>query len=490
MKPSDAAAAVVPEAGDPGAQSSAKIIQLRRRRDETAFLPAALEIVETPAPPLGRAIGATIIAFFCVALAWSFFGRVDIIATAPGKVAPFGRVKLVQPLESGVVTAIHVGDGDHVTAGQVLIELDNRTVKAERDKIARDLVQARLTAAQLTALKAGLEGGDPEAAFVPPPDSPARLVARARSDVTARAAEQAAKLASLDRQIAQKQAEAEEIAATVAKLQASMPILAQQVDVRQQAMAIQFGNKLAYLEVEQRLVEQQHELIVQQHRSAEASTARQALLQQVQQTQAEYARGIYDDLADAEQNVEDQSQDLIKAQDHLEQQVLTAPIDGTVQQLAIHTVGGVVTPAQALLVVVPEDHELEIEAMVENRDVGFVHLGQPVEVKIETFNFTRYGLLHGTVVGLSRDAVSEDQRRRPESQSTEDRDPHEGEKSGEPGYVARIWLDQTSIQVEGLAQPLGPGMAVTAEIKTGRRRVIDYLLSPLRQYQQEAMRER
>jgi hemolysin D len=213
-----------------------------------------------------------------VSLAWSFLGRVDIIATAPGKVAPFGNVKLVQPLETGVVSAIHVHDGDHVTAGQVLIELDSKTARAERDKIAADLLQARLDTAKLTALKTGLEGGDPLAAFDPPPDAPARLVSRAR------AAEQAAKLAFLDQQIAQKQAEGEEIAATVAKLQTSTPILAEQVEVRRQAMNIQFGNKLAYLEVEQRLVEQQHETIVQQHRATESQSAREALLRQSQQT--------------------------------------------------------------------------------------------------------------------------------------------------------------------------------------------------------------
>jgi len=486
MKPSEATA--TPAAPEPP-KHTAKIIPLRRRRDEAAFLPAALEIVETPAPPLGRAIGATIIAFFCVALAWSFFGKVDIIATAPGKVAPFGKVKLVQPLESGVVTAIQVQDGDHVTAGQVLIELDSRTVRAERDKTARAVLQASLDVAQLTALKSGLEGGDPVAAFVPP-EAPANLVARARANVVARAAEQAAKLASLDQQAAQKQAEAEEIAATIAKLQASTPILAQQVDVRQQAMNIQFGNKLAYLEVQQRLVEQQHETIVQQHRATETTSAREALLREYQRTQAEYARAIYDDLAKAEETVSEQSQDLIKAEDHLQQQVLTSPIDGTVQQLEIHTVGGVVTPAETLAVVVPEDHELEIEAMVQNRDVGFVHVGQPVEVKIETFTFTRYGLLHGTVESISRDAITEDQRKRPDDQANDSRDQRDADKAGEPVYVARIRLDRNSVMVDGKAEPLGPGMAVTAEIKTGRRRVIDYLLSPLRQYQNEAMRER
>jgi hemolysin D len=309
--------------------------------------------------------------------------------------------------------------------------------------------------------------------------------------VAARAAEQTAKLAALDQQIAQKQAETEEIAATVAKLQASTPILAEQVEVRRQAMNIQFGNKIAYLEVEQRLVEQQHETLVQQHRATETRTAREALLRQYQQTEAEYARGLYDDLGTAEQTAEEQTQELIKAEDRLQQQVLTAPIDGTVQQLAIHTVGGVVTPAQSLLVVAPDDHELEIEAMVQNHDVGFVHVGQPVEIKVETFTFTRYGLLHGTVESISRDAVSDDKRKTPDQKAAAADQASPGDdQAGAPVYVARIKLEKSSIMVEGKAEPLGPGMAVSAEIKTGRRRVIDYLISPLRQYEQEAIRER
>jgi hemolysin D len=488
MKPSEATAPVADEAAPK--RPSAKVIPLRRNREETAFLPAALEIVETPPPPLGRAIGATIIAFFCAALAWSYLGKVDIIATAPGKVAPFGQVKIVQPLESGVVTAIHVNDGDRVAAGQVLIELDGRTAKAERDKIAHDLLEARLDTAQLQALKAGLGGADPLGAFVPPDGAPQILVERTRADLAARAAEQAAKLATLDQQIAQKKAEGDEIAATVAKLQASTPILAEQVEVRRQAMQIQFGNKLAYLEVEQRLVEQQHETIVQQHRQAEIETARTALQRQYQQAQAEYARGIYDDLAQAEQTAADQAQDLIKAESRLEEARLTAPIDGTVQQLAVHTVGGVVTPAQALLVVVPENHQLEIEAMVQNRDVGFVHEGQAVEIKVETFNFTRYGLLHGTVESVSRDAVAQDQRKRQDDPSADGHAESGSEPSAEPAYVARIRLDESAVLVDGKPEPLGPGMAVQAEIKTGRRRVIDYLLSPLREYSHEALRER
>jgi hemolysin D len=162
-----------------------------------------------------------------------------------------------------------------------------------------------------------------------------------------------------------------------------------------------------------------------------------------------------------------------------------------VQQLAIYTVGGVVTPAQSLLVVVPVDSHLEIEAMVSNRDIGFVHSGQDVEIKVDTFPFTRYGLLHGQVLSVSLDAISRDKP----ADKQNDKPPSDNVSTSEPkgqefAYAARISLDRTQMQVEDKLVNLGMGMAVTAEIKTGSRTVLSYLLSPILKYKQESLRER
>jgi hemolysin D len=162
-----------------------------------------------------------------------------------------------------------------------------------------------------------------------------------------------------------------------------------------------------------------------------------------------------------------------------------------VQQFAVHTVGGVVTPAQQLMAVVPADSHLGIEAMVSNRDIGFVYPGQAAAVKIDTFNFTRYGLLHGAVLSLSQDAISRDKP----SDKSGDKPQGTQDKTSEPQgqelvYAARVSLEQTQMQVEDKLVNLSPGMAVTVEIKTGSRRVIEYLLSPLLRYKQESLRER
>ena len=171
--------------------------------------------------------------------------------------------------------------------------------------------------------------------------------------------------------------------------------------------------------------------------------------------------------------------------------MLTAPVDGVVQQLAVHTVGGIVTPAQALAVVVPADSHIEIEAMVSNRDIGFVHAGQEAEIKIDTFSFTRYGLLNGKVLSVSQDAITRDKPQDKSDAKTPGAESTSSEPKGqEMNYAARVSLDRTQMQVEDRLVNLSPGMAVTVEIKTGTRRIISYLLSPVLRYKQEVLRER
>ena len=236
------------------------------------------------------------------------------------------------------------------------------------------------------------------------------------------------------------------------------------------------------------MTEQQEDLKVQTKHLHEAEATVAALVDTRAQTLEEYRRSRYAELAEAERKAAGISEDLIRAEQRTNLQLLTAPVDGVVQQLAIHTVGGVVTPAEALLAVVPGDSHLEIEAMVSNRDIGFVQAGQAAEIKVDTFNFTRYGLLHGRVLSVSSDAIARDR-----GQDKFDRraDTSTSEPSGqELVYAARVSLDRTQMQIDEKLVSLTPGMAVTVEIKTGSRRLISYLLSPLAKYRHESLRER
>jgi len=456
----------------PASQPEISVVPFRsaksRRAEETAFLPAALEITETPPSPIGRTIAFMLMALVCVALAWSAWGRIDIVASATGKVVSNGRSKVVQPFETGVVRAIHVQDGQAVKSGDVLIELDPTVNAAERDRLHDDLMAERLNGARLRA--ALVAGEDGSADLVPPDDADPTLAATQRQLLVSQVGEHRAKLASLERQEAQKEAEHQTIAATIHKLDALLPVTQQRVDIRRTLMEKEIGSKLTYYETLQLEIEQQEELGVQRSRLKEAESAVAAIRESRIQAVAEYRKSLSDELAKSEQKANGLARDLIKAQQKTRLQQLTSPVDGVVQQLAVHSVGGVVTPAQALLRVVPQDPVLEVEALVENGDIGFVCPGQEVVLKVQTFPFTRYGTLQGRIASVSNDAISD-------------------EKRGLV-YSARVTLDRAALEVGGASFRLGAGMAVSAEVKIGTRRVIDFVLSPLMEHLDEGLRER
>jgi hemolysin D len=457
--------------------------------DEMEFLPAALEIVETPPRPAGRVIAAGLMLFFVVALLWACIGSVDVIATASGKVVPTGRTKVIQPLESGVVHAIHVQDGQKVKAGDVLVEIDTTVSAAERDRLRNDFTQATLDTARL---KAALElEGDPVKRFVPPEGASETQTTLQKALLANQVDEIRARLSDLDHQIAQNAGNRDAVKSTIAKLTETIPYLRKRAEARRSLLDKGYGSKLDYLTTQQDLIEHRQELEVQKGRLAEAEGALEAHKQQRRQAEDEYKHTVLKDLAEAEQKSASLHEQLLQAAQKYRQQTLTAPVDGTVQQLAVHTEGGVVTPAQVLMSIVPADARLEIEAMVSNKDIGFVHAGEDAEIKIDTFSFTRYGLLHGKVESVSEDAIVREKP--PERPEDRQRTGEEGDSSEPQGqelvYAARVSLDKAQMQVDDRLVNLGPGMAVTVEIKTGSRHIIEYLLSPLLRHRQQAMRE-
>lgn len=456
----------------------------KRGADELAFLPAALEIVETPPSPIGRSIGATIILLFVLALAWACLGEIDIVASAPGKIVPSGRIKVIQPLEIAVVRAIRVQDGQAVKAGDVLIELDPTINAAEASRLKSELIAAQINVARLQA--ALLESDS----FQPPAGATQEMITTQRNLLLNQVGEYRAKVGALARQAEQKEAEAATSAALVSKLEAIIPVLRQRFDIRRTLANAEIGSKLQYLEMLQALTEQEQELGVQKSRLREAQAAVNALVETQKQVKAEYRKTVLDELSKNEPKATSLEQELIKAEQKTRLQALTAPVDGVVQQLAIHTPGGVVTPAQALLVVVPTDSRLEVEAMISNRDIGFVEPGQPAEIKVDTFSFTKYGLIPGHVVSVSQDAISRNKPEKP-GEKPQGTEITSSEPSGqELIYSARVSLDRMQIQVENKMVNLAPGMAVTVEIKTGSRTVLSYLLSPIMRFRQESLRER
>lgn len=432
------------------------------------FLPAVLEIQETPPSPIGRAILWTILAVVTTAVLWACLGWIDIVATAPGKIIPSGHSKVIQPVlqqfESGLVRAIHVQDGQVVKPGDVLIELDPTQTRADRDRVLNEYRAAMVEAARLRALIAG------QATFEAPPDGDPQYVLLQQQLLRDQVAEYRARVEAARQLLAQRQAALAQTQENIRRLEATVPIEAERAAAYQHLLAQQFVSKLDYLQFEaqridkaQELAGQRQKLIQDRAALAEAEKSYRAFVAEWQQTrQAE--------LSATETKAKSLAQEVVKAEQRTDLHRLVSPIDGVVQQLAVHTLGGVVTPAQPLMVIVPLDQPVEVEAQVANKDVGFVKEGQPVEIKVETFPFTLYGTIPGTVLSVSDDAASV-------------------ENVGLV-YPTRVRLDRSTIQVDGRQVNLSPGMAVTVEIKTGQRRVIEYLLSPLLKAGRESLRER
>jgi len=454
------------------------------------FLPAALEIIETPASPAGRAIGLVIILAAFSAITWSCLSQIDILTSAPGRIVPAGRSKIIQPFQPGIVQAILVNDGDSVRAGQVLLTLDPTAAAADATRISQDLVAAELDRARLEGLEAALgSGAAPQLRDVPDGATPIAIAA-AGAQMRAQALEEAGKLADIDHQIAEKQSEAAQAAAGIAKIEVDKPFLEQIASMRTTLLQEAVGSRLDWLDAEQLLAEAGPDIDIAQAQQAAALASVAALAQARAETQAEYATQIFSDLAQAEQKIGEARQDLVKAEQLVALTTLRAPIAGTVQQLAVHTIGGVVSPGQALLTIVPSGQQLMVEASIKNQDIGFVHVGQTAQVKIGAFDYTRFGAIAGTVVSISHDVVDMTPDAPPANDGYAPPEQVNNAAPQEPEYVAHIALSSSTIMTDAGPAELQAGMGVTADILTGRRRVIGFLLSPFEHEIDEAGHER
>lgn len=439
---------------------------MKRTRDEYEFQPGYLEIVERPPAPWARCTAIALTLFLLVVLLWSIVGRLDIHANATGRLLVSSHSKVIQSLEPGEIVAIHVRDGQKVKAGDVLIKLNPIGVEAELRERQEQLNFKRLELARLQALLTET----PTEHFAVQESIPQAQVELAREHLVSVWKEMVANLESLDGEMNVNQANQSARNADITELEKLLINIKVRLEARRTLAASKLLPKVELLEQEKEKLEIERILSQQYAELAVLKAQYQVLEESRNRYLTKTRREYYDQLNEAQTAVAVMTQQLIKAGEKQRLQSLRAPVDGVVQQLAIHTLGGVVQSAQQLMVIVPDDTPLEAEVMVLNKDVGFVRAGQTVEIKVDSFPYTRYGTIRGKVAHVSKDAVKDEQL----------------------GLVfpAQIRMERSSIAVDEHEVPLQAGMSITAEIRTGERRVIDYLLSPLQQYQSEALRER
>ncbi|CAJ0780390.1 HlyD family type I secretion periplasmic adaptor subunit [Ralstonia chuxiongensis] len=431
--------------------------------DEAQFLPAALAVQSAPVAPHGRLVARLMMLLLAILLLWAVFGKTDIVVNGRGKIVPGGYTKTISALETSAVKAVHVRDGQHVKKAELLIELDPRISESEAQKADAERQLALLQIERCKILLHALETNRT------PSLAPVRNV-----DEAFLLREQK----HLQDQWQDFKAKRDRLFAQIQRYERQLPLLSQQVRDYQELAESRDVSQHASLEKQQALLELQGQL-------TEAHMQWKALL-------AETRKMAQDEMSQATKAWQNSSYEEKKANLHTEQFQLRSPVDGTVQQLNVHTLGGVVTAAQPLMVIVPEQAEIEFDARIENRDIGFIHEGQKVKLKIDTFEYTKYGTLDATVLHVSKDALDTNAAANGNSSKMNPSPENEAHGGGtsESVYTVKLSLKRPTLHVDGEEVRLKPGMTGNIEILTGERRIIEYLLTPLLTHTHESLQER
>lgn len=459
-------------------QNRDKLGDANQSRELAAFLPAALEIQESPPNPLARWLAWGLLALVIIAITWALLGHVNIVASAEGKIIPSSRVKQVQPLEKGVVKALLVSEGEYVKQGQPLIELDSTLTGADKKRLESELHSARLRLAVSNGVLSLLEKPNPQitSSFIDsylldvPADTLALDVSLYKNMLRQQWLQYQSQLKTLESSLIKTQAEQSAAKEIIIKLEQTLPIVEKRAATLKELNGKDFVSETDYLTAEQERIQQTQDLAAERQRLKQLQAAEAEVREQINLHKAQSSGTLLTEITELQRQIAALEEEFTKASDLNAKQVLYAPVAGRVQELAVNTVGGVVTEAQQLMLVVPDEEQLEVEVFLENKDIGFVHEGMPAEIKIHTFPFTKYGVIDADVSTVSDDATVDEQR----------------------GLIYRMQLRmaKNTLWVEGKEVKLQPGMAVTAEVQTGERRIIEFFLAPLLRAKSESIRER
>jgi hemolysin D len=434
------------------------------------FLPAALEVQQSPPSPVGRTVAWTLMAFSLIAIAWACIGQVNIVATAEGKIIPSGNIKQIQPLDKGVIKTLYVQEGQAVKKGDPLIELEQTLTAADQNSLAQEITATQLELTRLQTLQHWLEQNEQSGSPEWPQDALPHQISLYQQQLEQSWQQYQAERSALDHARQTRQAEWQQSRIVQDKLEQILPMVTKRAAALKTLLDKNVSSEVEWLMLEEQRIQLAQDLAAEKANAQKMQSAIREVEQQqnIQRAQAQ-ARNLAA-ISETRRQLSTLSEQFNKAQDLNQKQILYAPVAGTVKQLAMNTIGGVVTEAQVLMEIVPEDEVLIVEAWLPNQDIGFVREGQEAEIKIHTFPFTKYGVIDAEVLNISTDAIAD-------------------EKLGLI-YKVKLKMAKNTLWVDGREVRLIPGMAVTAEVQTGQRRIIEYVSAPLLRYKQESVRER
>jgi len=416
--------------------------------DSHEFEPILSEIENKPINPLGRAIFWTLLALIFVTVLILYLGKVDVVVSAQSRVIPDGNIKIIQPLEIGVVDSILVKEGDLVKKGDILVKINPSSVDPALESTRRNLLEIK---EEIDRLKGNSSY------------SGSSQLQRSIGE---------AQYSTIQNQVRIKYTELaktnEQIQAVQSQIKNNAYLLAQAKD--KELRLEEVLDIISHEEYNKTLSEiSQYTASGKElnHKIAELNKQKTQLNHEVALINSNQRRENLETANIREKEIAQLEAQVKEIEFKSMQQKIASPVDGHISTILISTVGGVVTPAQQLMSVIPIDTPLLVKATVLSKDIGFVKEGMDVSLKVDTFNFQKYGLLEGVVKTVSKDSIKDEQL----------------------GLIYEVFITPktTTLMVEGRQEPLRPGMSVTSEIKTAKRRIIEFFIYPLTRYLKESV---
>ncbi len=430
----------------------------KRKNDAHEFAPLIVEIEDRPLNPLGRIILYIVIGTIIFTLLWLYFGKIDVVVSARGKIVPSGEIKILQPIETGVISKILVKEGDYVKKDQILMQIDPSVTETSLESKEKDLVITKLEIERLEALVNNIPYMPKEPRFLEDVKKQTSLFINQRDLLNDTKMQYALKIDQIKSILSSAKSESKRLEGMLEK---------ERQTLKRQESVLDIIAKREYDETQKNIINLEEQLIQAKEKISETSHR----LNEIQKEENLYITKMmsdwYSELVEKQKIGRELESQINAISFQNRQQQIKAPLDGYIGKLLINTEGGVVTPAEKLLTIVPQDAPLIIKATVLNKDIGFITKDMNASVKVDTFTFQKYGLINGVIDHIAHDAI-------------------EDEKLG-PVYEVKIVPKELSLIVDGHNRSLESGMSVTAEIKVGKRRIIEFFIYPIIRYLDEGM---